>query len=337
MSRVRLRDLAESLGLSVMAVSKALRDEPDISSSTKERVRSEAEKRGYWPNESARSLRVKKSGLVGFILPDMASEEGTSVSGGFCEAAQKASMAVQVGVARSAKEEAEQARAMIGRGAEAIFILPRISTEHRSAVFEAAKKVGLPIVFFERYPADVGPGSGKVSWVVRNMKEAAHLVLDHLSDLGHRKVAYLGGHSAARSHAEHLEAISAGAEARGMRIFGGPQMSGLRPEDGEREMLKILEKKEHPTAVICGSDAVAAGAARAVLSAGLAIPGAISLTGLGDEDLSRYGPVAFTTVRFPSLGQAGFELWKRAREGEGEMKPVTLSAELVIRNSTGKA
>ena len=337
MSRVRLRDLAETLGLSVMAVSKALRDEPDISLATKEKVRSEAEKRGYFPNQSARSLRVKRSGLVGLILPDLASEEGSSVSGGFCEAAQKGGVAVQVGVAHSAKEEAEQVRAMIGRGVEAIFVLPRISTEHRSAAFEAAKMASLPILFFKRYPADVGPGSGRVSWVVRNMKEAAHLVLDHLSDLGHRNVVYLGGHSAARSHAEHLQAILAGVEARGMMILGGPQMAGLRPEDGEREMRKILEKKERPTAVIGGNDAVAAGAARAILAAGISIPEAISLTGLGDEELSRYGPVALTTVRFPSLGQAGFDLWKKAREGEGEMKPLVLSAELVIRGSTGKA
>ena len=337
MSRVRLRDLAETLGLSVMAVSKALRDEPDISQATKEKVRLEAEKRGYYPNESARNLRVKRSGLVGLILPDLATEEGSSVAGGFCEAAQKGGVAVQMGLARSAKEEAEQVRTMMGRGVEAIFVLPRISTEHRSAALETAKKAGLPILFFKRYPADVGPGSGKVSWVVRNMREAAQHVLDHLSDLGHRKVAYLGGHSAARSHAEHLQAVQEGAEARGMVIPGGPLMAGLRPEDGEKEMIKLLDKKERPTAVICGSDSVAAGVARAILHAGLAIPGAISLTGVGDEELSRYGPIPLTTVRFSNPGQAGFDLWKKAREGDGEMRPLLLPAELVIRGSTGNA
>ena len=337
MSRVRLRDLAETLGLSVMAVSKALRDEPDISSATKERVRLEAEKRGYYPNESARNLRVKRSGLVGLILADLGSEEGSGVAGGFCEAAQKSGVAVQLGLAHNAKEEAEQVRTMLGRGVEAIFVLPRISTEHRSAAFEAVKKAGLPILFFKRYPADVGPGSSRASWVVRNMREAARVVLDHLSDLGHRRVAYLGGHPAARSHAEHLQAILEGVETRGMGILGGAQMAGLKPEDGEREMMKILEGKERPTAVICGSDAVAAGAARAILQSGQGIPKDISVAGLGDEELSRYGPVSLTTVRFPSLGQAGFALWKKARDGEAEMKPVILPAELVVRGSTGNA
>ena len=274
---------------------------------------------------------------MGLILPDLATEEGSSVAGGFCEAARKGGVAVQVGLAGNARDEAEQVRTMMGRGVEAIFVLPRISTEHRSAALEPAKKAGLPILFFKRYPADVGPGSGKVSWVVRNMKEAAQRVLDHLSDLGHRKVAYLGGHSAARSHAEHLQAVQEGVAARGMMIAGGAQMAGLKPEDGEREMEKILESKERPTAVICGSDSVAAGASRAILNAGLSIPGTISLTGLGDELLSRYGPISLTTVRFPNPGQAGFELWRKAREGEEEMKPVLLPAELIVRNSTGKA
>jgi len=336
-SRVRLRDLAETLGLSVMAVSKALRDEPDISPTTKERVRLEAEKRGYYPNESARNLRVKRSGLVGLILADLGSEEGSSVAGGFCEAAQRGGVSVQVGLAHNAKEEAEQVRTMLGRGVEAIFVLPRISTEHRSAAFEAVKKAGLPILFFKRYPADVGPGSGRASWVVRNMKEAARVVLDHLHDLGHRQVAYLGGHPAARSHAEHLQAIVEGVEARGMGIPGGAQMAGLKPEDGEREMLKVLENNDFPSAVICGSDAVAAGAARAILQSGREIPKDISVSGLGDEELSRYGPVSLTTVRFPCLGHAGFDLWKKARDGESEMKPVVLPAELVVRGSTGKA
>ncbi|MCX6935574.1 MAG: LacI family DNA-binding transcriptional regulator, partial [Verrucomicrobia bacterium] len=113
--RVRLRDLAEGLGLSVMAVSKALRDAPDIGAATKARVRAEAEKRGYWPNESARSLRVKQSGLIGLVLPDLASEEGALVSGGLTEAAQEAGISVLVGIARSGKQEAEQVRAMMGR------------------------------------------------------------------------------------------------------------------------------------------------------------------------------------------------------------------------------
>jgi LacI family transcriptional regulator len=101
--KVRLRDLAEGLGLSVMAVSKALRDAPDIGAATKTRVQAEAKRKGYWPNEAARSLRVKQSGWVGLVLPDLASEEGPRVSGGLVEAAQESGIAVLVGIARTAK------------------------------------------------------------------------------------------------------------------------------------------------------------------------------------------------------------------------------------------
>ena len=334
--RVRLRDLAESLGLSVMAVSKALHDAPDIGAATKERVRAEAEKRGYWPNQAARSLRSKQSGLIGLLVPDLASEESSGIAGGLLKAAETAGISVMLGSPGDKKGgEAAQVKAMMGRGSEAIFILPRISTEHRSLALEAVTQAGLPVIFFQRYPADVGPGRARVSWVMRDMGQAAQLVLDDLWKLGHRTVAYFGGHPAERSHAEHLRAVRDGVLQRGMELFGEVTMAGLNPEDGEREMGKLLEKKSRPTAVICGNDAVASGVARAALAAGLKIPDDLSVTGLGNGELAKYGPVPLTTVSFGNLGKAGFELWMAIREG-GEMKPKVVGCELVDRASTGK-
>ena len=335
--RVRLRDLAESLGLSVMAVSKALHDAPDIGAATKERVRAEAEKRGYWPNQAARSLRSKQSGLVGLLVPDLGSEESSVIAGGLLKSAEASGISVMVGSPGERKGgEAAQVKAMMGRGSEAIFILPRISTEHRSLALEAVTQAGLPVIFFQRYPADVGPGRARVSWVMRDMGQAAQMVLDHLWKLGHRTIAYLGGHPAERSHAEHLRAVRDGALQRGMEIYGEATMAGLSPEDGERETVKILEKKERPTAVICGNDAVACGAVRAALAAGLKVPVDLSVTGVGDGELAKYGPVPLTTVGFSNLGKAGFELWMAIREG-GEMKPRVVGCEMIDRGSTGKA
>jgi len=334
--KVRLRDLAEGLGLSVMAVSKALRDAPDIGVATKARVQAEANRLGYWPNEAARSLRVKQSGWVGLILPDLTSEEGAFVSGGLAEAAQESGIAVLVGLARTGKEEMEQVRAMMGRGAEAIFLLPRISTEHRSASLEVANRGSCPIIFLKRYPAGVGLGSGKVSWVVRDMRGAADLALDHLYDLGHRRVAYFGGHSAARSHALHLQSVQEGVETRGMVLVGGANMVGLDSEDAAKEMKKILGKKEGPTAILCATDILAGGVIRACYGAGMMVPGGMSVVGVGDGDFARHGVVSLTTVRFPSLGRLGFELWKKGRDDLEEMKPILAKGELVVRGSTAK-
>lgn len=335
--RVRLRDLAESLGLSVMAVSKALHDAPDIGAATKERVRAEAEKRGYWPNQAARSLRSKQSGLIGLLVPDLGCEESAGIAGGLLKAAEAGGISVMVATPGEKKGgDAAQVKAMMGRGSEAIFILPRITTEHRSLALEAVDQAGLPVIFFQRYPADVGPGRARVCWVMRDMALAAQLVLDHVWKQGHRTVAYLGGHSAERSHAEHLRAVREGATQRGMELAGEATMAGLSPEDGEREMERILQGKTRPTAVICGNDAVASGVARAALFAGLKIPGDLSVVGLGDGELAKHGPVPLTTVGFGNLGKAGFELWMAIRDG-GEMKPRVVGCELIDRGSTAGA
>jgi len=114
-------------------------------------------------------------------------------------------------------------------------------------------------------------------------------------------------------------------------------MVGLEAEGGEAEMKKMLSRKERPTAVVCMSDTIAAGASRALLAAGVVVGGEVSVTGVGDGVLARYGVVPLTTVRFPSLGRIGFSLWQKVREGKGEMKPEIVEGELVVRESSGKA
>src|ERR1700761_7893927 len=64
-----LKEIATSLNLSVMAVSKALRDAPDISLATKTRVLAEARRRNYIPNRAAQNLRLQRTGLVGVVVP----------------------------------------------------------------------------------------------------------------------------------------------------------------------------------------------------------------------------------------------------------------------------
>src|ERR1700722_3440488 len=66
-----LKDLAISLNLSVMAVSKALRDAPDISAATKARGQAEARRQHYVPNRAAQNLRLQRTGLVGVVVPQI--------------------------------------------------------------------------------------------------------------------------------------------------------------------------------------------------------------------------------------------------------------------------
>jgi LacI family transcriptional regulator len=134
-----------------------------------------------------------------------------------------------------------------------------------------------------------------------------------------------------------MQSVLEGVEKRGMALVGGAQMVGLEPEDAERELKKILGKKDGPTAVICGTDTLAQGVFRACFRAGVEIPKGMSVTGVGDGELSRHGMVPLTTVCFPGLGKVGFALWKKMRDGVGGIQPEVVQGELVVRESTGKA
>src|SRR5215469_11780088 len=66
---VRLKDIAQIIGVSVMTVSKALRDEPDVSNETKARIKALAQQLGYVPDSSAQGLRTKTTKLFGLVIP----------------------------------------------------------------------------------------------------------------------------------------------------------------------------------------------------------------------------------------------------------------------------
>ena len=122
-----------------------------------------------------------------------------------------------------------------------------------------------------------------------------------------------------------------------MSLTSGAKMVGLASEEAAREMETLLEKKEPPTGVICGTDVLASGVIRACVQRGVLVPDSVSVTGVGDGDFARHGVVPLTTVRFPSLGRLGFEAWKEARGESGEMRPQLAKGELVVRSSTAKA
>jgi len=133
-----------------------------------------------------------------------------------------------------------------------------------------------------------------------------------------------------------MQGVQEGVETRGMVLVGGANMVGLDSEDAAREMRKMLGRKEGPTAIVCATDTLAGGVIRACYAAGMMIPTGMSVTGVGDGDFAQHGVVPLTTVRFPSLGRLGFELWKKGRDDLGEMKPILAKGELVVRGSTAK-
>lgn len=337
---VRLKDIADNLNLSVMAVSKALRDAPDIGSTTKDRVRKEADRLGYIPNHAARSLRTGTTHFVGIVMPSFNEPICANIFEGLeREAADLGYETIVASSQHSPANELSGVTRLCERNVEGLFVYSLVRLQHRSPLLDVARRFRVPLVFLDHYPADISsyPQSG---WVVPDSVKAGKLAAEHLLGLGHEKFIYLSGPLTSSAASEHYSGVQqaiqeAGKELDEDRVFA----AGFDITSGRNAMSKVTSEDVDFTAVICFTDAVALGALEILKQQGLKVPKDVSLIGYGDGLLSAYCPVPLTTVRRPQvdLGRSAFQLWHSADKTQQGMPSKILPVDLVLRNSTGKA
>ncbi len=335
---VTLKQIAASLDLSVMAVSKALRDAPDIGAATKERVRQEAKRVGYVPNHLARSLRGGATQLLGVLFPALNDPFGSNVLSGMEQEA--SARDYQLLVASSQNSMAMEMAAlykMLERKVEAIFVLPLVRLQHRSPLVDVTSHHGVPLIFLHQYPADVAQYS-KTGWVVNDAQKGCETITKHLLDTGHQKILYFSGPANASSSAEHMSGF------RKALIAGGLSMNdesvflaGFDVEGGKLAMMRALAEKVPFTAVVCVNDAVAVGAIEILRKHSYQVPEDISVVGYGDGLMAAHCQVPLTTIRQSQvdLGKAAFNLWHQWKRGEEQLRGKVLPVELIVRRSSG--
>jgi LacI family transcriptional regulator len=165
---------------------------------------------------------------------------------------------------------------------------------------------------------------------------ASQTLTQHLLQLGHRRIAFLSGPSAAPSSAERLEGYQkalreAGLEVDERLVFSG----GATIEAGEKAGLQLLQEHPGATAIQAANDLVAIGAANILLNQGVRIPQDVSIAGFGNVLVSEHFRVPLTTVRQPKLrlGTAAIDCMFKLLSG---VQPPSkrLSGEIEIRQST---
>lgn len=331
---IRLKDIAARAGVSVMTVSKALREEPDVSAKTRERLRALAASMGYVPNAMAQSLRTRSTRLLGLVIPGTVNPIYARVLMAIEDRATE--LGYDLLLAHSLdKPEREEAhlRSFLGRGAEGLLIVPvyrmgqAVSPAYRGL---AARRV--PCVLLG-HPA---PHCAGLPSVAADDLADAELVTQHLLRLGHRRIACLTGPIAARWAQERYEGYRRALRAGGLEVAERLVFhAGATIEDGFQAGLELLRENTGATALVAANDMVAIGAANALLGQGLKIPAEMSVAGFGNILTAEHFRVPLTTVREPKfrLGLAAMEMLETLLAG-GAVESRRLRGELVEREST---
>lgn len=331
---VRLKDIAARAGVSVMTVSKVMRNAHDISEATKIRVGALAKEMGYVPDRLAQSLRSRTTNLFGLVMSAATNPIFARVLMALEE--QAFELGYEVIFAHSLNQvEREEAmiRRLISRRVDGLFIYPVYRMNPTAPVYDDLRKSGIPTVILgHRAPFCAGFPNVETEDV-----GASQEITRHLIQLGHRRIAFFTGPQIVPWSQERLEGYrSALREAQIEYDDRLIYTAGPTIEEGAKAALQFMDEQCAATAIQAVNDLVAIGAASVLLDQGVRIPQDLSVTGFGNILTSEYFRVPLTTVRQPKfrLGVAAMETMKKVLAGETPMRQ-RLPAEIVVRKSSG--
>jgi LacI family transcriptional regulator len=300
-----------------------------VSDATRARVRRVAEELGYRPNLLARGLVRRRSYAIGVVVPDLSNPFFADVVSGVERVAAGEGFAVLLCDAREvpAARHVETLRSRLVDGV----IIDAVG----AASLPDAAMAGLNVVLVDE-PSERWPG------VASDAEQAGRLAAEHLLELGHRALAFLGPATDIHGFRMRERGFVRAARGAGVELPSGwlrrvpPTVAG-----GQAGMRALLAARSRPTGVFCVNDLVALGALKTCLSAGVEVPGEMSLVGCDDIEMARVVTPELTTVAVPAreMGARAARLLIRQVEGvQGGGRPgKALPVRLVARGTTGPA
>jgi LacI family transcriptional regulator len=330
---VRLKDIAERAGVSIMTVSKALRDEPDVSAATKVRIKQMAQEMGYVPDSTAQGLRTRTTKLFGLVIPSTTDPVYARIVLAIEERAHDLGYDVMLMHTLNSVEREEMCvRRLLSRRMDGLFIAPVYRMEPEARVYQELLTRRTPTVL-------LGPAAKFCSQFACLQVDdlvGSYAATQHLIKLGHKRIAYFAGPQAAPWAQERFEGYrralrEAGSDVDDRLVF----QAGGTVEDGVKAALQMLNESCEVTAIQAVNDLVAIGCADALLNQGIRIPQSLSVIGFGNILTSEFFRVPLSTVSQPKfrLGVAAMEAMMQILRGQ-RVESKRLSAELITRAST---
>jgi LacI family transcriptional regulator len=327
-----MKDVALRAGVSLGTVSNVLNRPELVSERTRQRVLTAIAELGFVRNESARQLRGGGSRTLAYVVLDTSNPFFTDVAEGVQEAADAAGLALYLcNSAEDADRQASFLDLLEQQRVEGVLITPVDAGDPRIA---ALARRGTPVVVVDR-----GAGPGHCSVTVDDVL-GGDLAVTHLTETGHRRIAFVGGPRAIGQVTDRI----AGAEQAIARVPGAElvvlETAALNVAEGRRagERIAGMPAARRPTAAFCANDLLALGLLQQMVRLGLRVPDDLAIVGYDDIEFAEAAAVPLTSVSQPRqlLGRTAAELLlEEARGPDGHQhQQVVFAPELVVRAST---
>jgi len=294
-----MKDIARDLGVSVVTVSKVLRNVPEVGDETRRRVLKRMQELDYRPNHAARSLATGRAMMMGLIVPDLVHPFFAQVAKGASGALRKEGYAL---VISSSEQDPDLEREEIGQMlARRLDVLLIASAQWRVDSFRAIEAQKRQYVLIDRRFDGLS-----THFVGTDDFEVGRLATEHLIQTGHSRIAHIGGTDISTA----LDRFRGYRNALMQHRLPEPPeyvVSRSHADDagdkaGYDAMTHLLALKPPPDAVFCYNDPMAMGAMEAVLDAGLEIPRDVAIIGCGNVKYSRMLRVPLSSIDQNSEG-----------------------------------
>jgi DNA-binding LacI/PurR family transcriptional regulator len=326
-----IKDVARAAGVAASTVSRYLNGQLRVSPATEARVLEAVSELGYVPNAAARNLARRRSGVIGFVVPEISNPYFGAIADYVVEAVERHGRLVLLCSHRSQSVKQSSYIDLLASGAiDGMLYLGSFRSNERLAVAIAD---GLPVVVLDEPIAGLPP----VHTVVMDDYAGGYQATSYLVALGHRRIAFVSGPAELGSVQERYRGYCDALRKGGIETEEQVNLAGQFTEQfGMSALPHLLSPAQPPTAAFVASDYIALGLMSAAEAHGIRVPDDLSVVGFDDIRFSQYVQPRLSTIRSPleRLAHVGVELlFERLADPDAPARTEVLPVELVIRES----
>jgi LacI family transcriptional regulator len=330
-----MKDIARDLGVSVMTISKVLRNHPDVGNETRERILARVKELDYQPNLAARSLVTGSTYLIGLVVPDLLHPFFAEIAKSLSETLRGSGYYLIVSSSEEDPDiEEKEINQLLARRLDTLIIASCRSTVE---LFFRIEKQNTPYVLIDR----VLPGL-TANFIGVDDEAVGRLATAHLIEIGCKRIAHIRGHETSTVIRRVEGYKQAMAEAR-LKVIDGYIITERKgdvdtKQRGADAMRELLSLNPRPDGVFCFNDPLAMGAMNFAIDQGIRIPEDIAVIGCGNlhYDDSLRVPLSSIDQHSRQIGEEAARIALGILNSKIPPKPetVVLQPKLIMRRST---
>ena len=328
---MNMRTVALRAGVSSATVSRVINGSPLVKARTAEHVRRIIDELNFIPNPLATTLKYGRSQTYGLIIPDITNPFYPEFLRDFEEILVEIDHEVLLANVGSSPEAlVHSIRRMLMRRVDGVVLM---ASEFDTEAIEPLLTRRVPLVTIDRRRAGIG-----ISDVAIDFEGGLAQAVQHLCELGHKRIAFVGGSEGLRTSKVRLNAFQQGMARSSLQFYPELVRAGnYRVDGGEAAILDLVKIRRPPTAVVTANDLTAFGVIRGLHHAGLHVPRDVSVVGVDDVLMSDILQPPLTTIRVSRREMAtaclkALEYTKEHLDQRG--KRISIGTTLLVRETT---